>query len=43
MDFQGVARLHLFRSNQEKNVNFPSTSGIQVHTQDVSLQYPRIL
>ena len=42
MDFQAVARPHGFRANREKMLILPTRSNIQVHTQYVSLQYPRI-
>ena len=42
MDFQVTARQHLFRANREKMLILPTRSSIQVHTQYVSLQYPRI-
>ena len=42
MDFQAVARLHHFRAIREKMLILPARFSIQVHTQCVSLQYPRI-
>ena len=42
MDFQAVARPHGFRANREKMLILSTRSSIQVHTQYVSLQYPRI-
>ena len=42
MDFQTVARPHGFRANREKMLILPTRSSFQVHTQYVSLQYPRI-
>ena len=42
MDFQVVARSHGFRANREKMLILPTRSSIQVHTQYVFLQYPRI-
>ena len=42
MDFRATARWHLFRANREKMLSLPRRSSIQVHTQYVSLEYPRI-
>ena len=42
MDFQAVARPHCFKVNREKILMLPTKSSIQVHTQYVSLKYPRI-
>ena len=42
VDFRATARWHLFRANREKMLSLPRRSSIQVHTQYVSLEYPRI-
>ena len=42
MDFQAVARPHHFKAHWEEYGNLPQKSSVQVHTQFVYLQDPRI-
>ena len=41
MDYQAAASLHSVSANREKMLILPRRSNIQVHSQYVSLQYPR--
>ena len=40
--FRQLLRLHSFSSNQQKMLILPTSSRMQIHTQYVSWQYPRI-
>ena len=42
MDYQAAANPHPFITNREKMLVLPTRLNSQVHTQYMSLQYPRI-